>query len=818
MSMLLPPSQLHALGIRFLPLLLLLLPLLLLLHCCCFPTLLFIGFPFLLLPTRRCPALPPLEEFRFRFLFFLPCFFFFIFFRLSFAAFFSLLLFSVCVCLLSVMSSSDAAGLRSPGKFGRNGNEIGVKWNGDKNLIGSSVVAAAGGGGKDEAFHNCNNHCVNNEPPDSELYLEKDPKGRYIRCNEVLGKGAFKTVYRAFDQLDGIEVAWNRIKIADVLRSPEDLEKLYSEVHLLRQLKHENIMKFYDSWIDDKKKTINMITELFTSGSLRQYRKRHRNVDMKAIKLWARQILKGLEYLHSQNPPVIHRDLKCDNIFINGNHGEVKIGDLGLATVMQQSTAKSVIGTPEFMAPELYEEQYNELVDIYSFGMCMLEMVTLEYPYSECKNPAQIFKRVTSGVKPASLGKVTDSKVKDFIEKCLRPVSERMPAKELLKDPFLQAENLKEPLHRDPVKSMMDQIPKPSLGLLKSEPHSMDIDVEYTQSLCINSNSGSPCNPILEFQRTHQNKEFRLKGKKNDDHSISLTLRIADLHGPVKNIHFLFYLDSDTALSVAGEMVEQLSLADHDVAFIADFIDYLIMRMLPGWNPSSSGDNSSSWGGTSINEGSSVPSTGLTLNATTTSITVTPWFTPGGGSPVKLAALKLDNHVVVSAPDKANNLSEKSGHATPHVAFHIPHDEEESQGSVDFEVMGEGGALIIRNRNCSGSLDYVNNNEFLKDHSTQVTEMEIRDFHYDECKVPENDWGEFRKSPAMSFTDKVTNLASCCFSSSSQAAEKSHQETELMKTELDAIDMQYQQWIQELSRMREEAIEATKKRWMTKKN
>lgn len=53
-------------------------------------------------------------------------------------------------------------------------------------------------------------------------------------------------------------------------------------------------------------------------------------------------------------------------------------------------------GTPEFMAPELYEEAYTELVDIYSFGMCILEMVTLEYPYSECKNPAQIFKKVTS--------------------------------------------------------------------------------------------------------------------------------------------------------------------------------------------------------------------------------------------------------------------------------------------------------------------------------------------------------------------------------------------------------------------------------------
>jgi len=48
------------------------------------------------------------------------------------------------------------------------------------------------------------------------------------------------------------------------------------------------------------------------------------------------------------------------------------------------------------MAPELYEEEYNELVDIYSFGMCMLEMVTCEYPYSECRNPAQIYKKVIS--------------------------------------------------------------------------------------------------------------------------------------------------------------------------------------------------------------------------------------------------------------------------------------------------------------------------------------------------------------------------------------------------------------------------------------
>lgn len=55
-----------------------------------------------------------------------------------------------------------------------------------------------------------------------------------------------------------------------------------------------------------------------------------------------------------------------------------------------------VTGTPEFMAPEMYEEHYDESVDVYAFGMCMLEMTTLEYPYMECQNPAQIYRRVVS--------------------------------------------------------------------------------------------------------------------------------------------------------------------------------------------------------------------------------------------------------------------------------------------------------------------------------------------------------------------------------------------------------------------------------------
>lgn len=55
-----------------------------------------------------------------------------------------------------------------------------------------------------------------------------------------------------------------------------------------------------------------------------------------------------------------------------------------------------LVGTPEFMAPEMYEEHYDESVDVYAFGMCMLEMATSEYPYSECQNAAQIYRKVTS--------------------------------------------------------------------------------------------------------------------------------------------------------------------------------------------------------------------------------------------------------------------------------------------------------------------------------------------------------------------------------------------------------------------------------------
>ncbi|XP_021801740.1 probable serine/threonine-protein kinase WNK3 isoform X1 [Prunus avium] len=398
-------------------------------------------------------------------------------------------------------------------------------------------------------------------------FVEVDPTGRYGRYKEILGKGAFKKVYRAFDELEGIEVAWNQVKVADLLRNSEDLERLYSEVHLLKTLKHKNIIKFYNSWVDAKHENINFITEIFTSGTLRQYRRKHKHVDLRALKKWSRQILEGLWYLHNHDPPVIHRDLKCDNIFVNGNQGEVKIGDLGLAAILRQArSAHSVIGTPEFMAPELYEEEYNELVDIYAFGMCLLELVTFEYPYVECTNAAQIFKKVTSGIKPASLAKVTDPGVKAFIEKCITKVSDRLPAKELLMDPFLQSDQDRESVSRS----------------LRPETHYSDAEGSSDQI----DNGTKDMDPSPET-----NKDFTVQGQRKDD-TIFLKLRIADSTGHFRNIHFPFDIGADTAIAVASEMVQELDLTDQDVTTIAEIIDAEIQSHIPDWTSSEiSGDN-----------------------------------------------------------------------------------------------------------------------------------------------------------------------------------------------------------------------------------
>ncbi|KAM3259248.1 hypothetical protein ACQJBY_050804 [Aegilops geniculata] len=391
------------------------------------------------------------------------------------------------------------------------------------------------------------------EPPDDEAYAEADPTGRFIRYDEILGSGAVKTVYKAFDKLEGDEVAWCQTRIDDsVMGCSEKMAQLNTEIRLLKTLRHKNIQKLFASWIDEDKKTVNIITELCTSGSLRQFRKKHNKVGMKAMRGWAIQILTGLEYLHSQKPVIIHRDLKCDNIFINGHDGQVKIGDFGLATFLHQRKTRSIKGTLEFMAPELFTGNYNELVDIYSFGMCMLEMVTCEYPYSECEGKPWIYKKISEGIKPAVLSKVEDAEVRGFIEICLAPPAERLCASELLKNCFLQKDK---------------PIPIPAPPISVSLVSSVTKDGRQSASFML------------------WKGEFSLKGDMHVTDHVNLSLRFPDPSGCFKNAEFPFDVDQDTSLSVALEMVDTFGLPQGNMQIIAQLIEVFLLILIPEWVP-----------------------------------------------------------------------------------------------------------------------------------------------------------------------------------------------------------------------------------------
>ena len=265
--------------------------------------------------------------------------------------------------------------------------------------------------------------------------VEESPKGRFQRSEELLGFGSQKKVYLAYDTDTGREVAWNAVAVN--IMNEDSIKKIKAEIEILKPLKHPNIITFIYGFYNDKKKEIVFITELFSGGSLKSYLLEFKNPRLRVVKLWCQEILKGLKYLHDSQ--IIHRDIKCENIFINRNTGEVKIGDLGLSIILKEKEyAKQFCGTIEFCAPEVYQGKYGVKADIYSFGMSMLEMITGEKPYEECKGQIMVIcDKLKHKILPLCLNKIKNEKVYQFIIKCLRPEEERPSAGELLEDDFL---------------------------------------------------------------------------------------------------------------------------------------------------------------------------------------------------------------------------------------------------------------------------------------------------------------------------------------------------------------------------------------------
>ena len=267
--------------------------------------------------------------------------------------------------------------------------------------------------------------------------VEESPKGRFQRFEEELGSGSQKKVYLAYDTDTGCEVAWNSVLID--IKDSESIQKIKMEIEILKPLKHPNIINFIYCFYNEEKSEIVFITELFSGGSLAQHLTEFKHPRLRLVKLWCQEILKGLKYLHEHVPPIIHRDIKCENIFINKNTGEVKIGDLGLGIILKDvEYADQFCGTVEYCSPEVYQKKYGVKCDIYSLGISMIEMITGEKPYSECKGQIlAVCEKVRKNILPECFNKINNNKVKEFILKCLKPENERPSANDLLEDKFL---------------------------------------------------------------------------------------------------------------------------------------------------------------------------------------------------------------------------------------------------------------------------------------------------------------------------------------------------------------------------------------------
>jgi WNK lysine deficient protein kinase len=388
------------------------------------------------------------------------------------------------------------------------------------------------------------------------------------------------------------------------------------EIDLLRGIRpHRGIVKLFAAWADPREKTVNFITEL-CSSSLLAYRRKHGRVSRRAAARWAGQILEALVHLHAHRPPVVHRDVKCENILVKSSSGAaLKLADFGLATRLehQSSRISSIgssigssrissrinsnnnnnmmlmvpVGTPEFMAPEMLRgEACDERVDVYSFGMCMLQLLSGEHPYRECRSIGQVCRKACRGIPPRALCGIGDTLAANLIRRCLLPVAQRPSSAELLSDPFLKCREgsqqieavswARRPSRAPVLQPLARNLLEPGassdafVGSQEKPSSSIRDDAEGAAEPA----ATDKCETGKQQQRRQLDRKasFRVMGKVVDEHTLHLKLRIDAPSSGARAVVFPFDLRSDSPGGVAEEMVHALEYPESDLVHIANLI------------------------------------------------------------------------------------------------------------------------------------------------------------------------------------------------------------------------------------------------------
>lgn len=196
----------------------------------------------------------------------------------------------------------------------------------------------------------------------------------------TVGRGSFGVVKAVKDEKGNVFV----VKQLDMscMNSKEKMN-VVNEIRTLIQVSvHPFIVRYKEAFLEDNMLYVAM--DYCSEGDLSKYIKKYKEMNTRipesTIRRWLLQIITGLKFIHDKN--FIHRDLKCNNIFLD-EHERAKIGDFGLSRILEQSKeANTLCGTISYMAPEVCKNMpYSFPADIWSLGVILYELISLESPF-----------------------------------------------------------------------------------------------------------------------------------------------------------------------------------------------------------------------------------------------------------------------------------------------------------------------------------------------------------------------------------------------------------------------------------------------------
>ena len=168
----------------------------------------------------------------------------------------------------------------------------------------------------------------------------------------------------------------------------KEKKQLVNEVNILRDLKHANVVRYYDRIIDKKNTKIYIIMEYWQGGDIAQLIKKWKTEkehipEDQVWKIFTQVVLALREWHRHKGGKILHRDIKPGNLFLDADNN-VKLGDFGLSRIMGTGSlyAYTNVGTPYYMSPEqISEEKYDEKSDIWSAGCILYEIASLKPPF-----------------------------------------------------------------------------------------------------------------------------------------------------------------------------------------------------------------------------------------------------------------------------------------------------------------------------------------------------------------------------------------------------------------------------------------------------